>query len=82
MGRNRLRTGRVVRPFPYATPFPNSAVAEKSVGCVITAGTQSVHIPSRKSEMLRPVRDISSNTADVPSPSGDCALIPTQIDAG
>ena len=41
-----------------------------------------VQFPSRKSEMLCLVRDMSSKNADVPSPRGDWALIPTQIDAG
>jgi hypothetical protein len=41
-----------------------------------------VQFPSRKSEMLTVVRERPSKTADVPSPMGDWALIPTQIDAG
>ena len=41
-----------------------------------TTETQRVQIPSRKSEMLCLVGDMSSKTADVPSPTGDWALIP------
>jgi hypothetical protein len=59
-----------------------SSAADLSVVIRTTTETQRVQFPSRKSEMLCLVRDMSSKTADVPSPSGDWALIPTQIDAG
>ncbi len=41
-----------------------------------------LHSPNRKSEMLCWVNERSSNTAEVPLPSGDWVLIPTQVDAG
>ena len=57
------------------------ASAAESVS-VFPMQPRRVQIPSRKSEMLCPVKDMSSKTADVPSPSGHCVLIPIQIDAG
>ena len=79
---SRRRSYRASRAIGTRLCPLGSSAAELSAVIRTTTEMQRVQIPSRKSEMLCLVRDMSSKTADVPSPSGHWVLIPTQIDAG
>src|SRR3979411_1138778 len=78
---NRLRISH--RPWPYQhLRMSRRWLPGRRLCAQTTTEAQRVQFPSRKSEMLCWVNERSSNTADVPLPSGDWVLIPTQIDAG
>ena len=77
-GADRIARMRYIR---QSTQPALSSEGELSAGGRTTTETM-VQFPSRKSEMLCWANERSSNTAVVPSPSGDWVLIPTQIDAG
>ena len=72
------------RMWVYASDFARSenSAAQRSAVIRTTTETHRVQFPNRNSEMLCWVNERSSNTADVPLPSGDWVLIPIQIDAG